>query len=169
LVNLTDAILGSLPPSVCSGIAAWDEFTPGSKLVFGRNWDIDRAGMLKYMQYLSVGVFNPSEGNAFANVHPLGNVFLETGINERDRSSNSTSARIPIRVSIRIGKIPAPCSSRLNRCDTFDEAVAALSETPADMCYILQRADAARCVSVERPNIRLPRAGGRPARFAWCL
>ncbi|MGI5835743.1 MAG: hypothetical protein ACOX87_04520 [Chloroflexota bacterium] len=35
------------------------------------------------MKYLSVVVFNPGSGNGYANVHPLGHVYLETGMNRR--------------------------------------------------------------------------------------
>jgi len=42
--------------------------------------------------------------------------------------------------------------SALNRCDTIDEAAAFLAEIPVDMSYIIQLADSARCVSVERPT-----------------
>lgn len=71
MMNLTNAVLSG-PPSVCSGIAAWDRYTPHGELIFGRNWDIDRSAMKKYMKYLSVCAFNPNEGHSFANIHPLG-------------------------------------------------------------------------------------------------
>jgi len=153
MVNLADVLLGPLPPSACSGIAAWGEFTPDGRLTFGRNWDIDRAGMLKYMQYLSVVVFNPDEGNAFANVHPLGNVYLETGINEKGLflELNNGGYSDPMCYEERENAVSVLVSA-LNRCDTIDEAAAFLAEIPADMSYIIQLADSARCVSVERPT-----------------
>ena len=151
--NLSDALLGAEQPDSCSGIAAWNAYTPDGGLVFGRNWDMMREGMQQYMKYLSVVVFHPTDGNAFANVHPLGNVYMETGINERGLflelnnggySDGQAYEEREDSVSI--------LATVLNRCGTVDEAAALLASTPADSAYIIQLADANRAVSIERPT-----------------
>lgn len=81
--NLSYLALTGEPPKACSGLAVWDEYTTDGNLVFGRNWDIDRASLEKYMKYMSVVVFNPDSKNGLANIHPLGNVYLETGMNDQ--------------------------------------------------------------------------------------
>ena len=153
MLNLSGAILGAEPHSACSGIAAWKSFTPDGAMVFGRNWDIDRKSMQKYMKYLSVVVFNPELGNGFANVHPLGNIYLETGINDKgiflelnngvysdanmfEERENTVSTLVSV----------------LNQCNSLDEAAKYLSGVPGDLSYIIQIADSKDCVSVERPT-----------------
>jgi hypothetical protein len=83
MMLMAQAVLGSEPPSACSGIAVWNGYTTDGNLIFGRNWDIDREAMRDYMRYLAVVVFHPNDGYAFANIHPLGNVYLETGMNSQ--------------------------------------------------------------------------------------
>ncbi|MEA4883590.1 MAG: hypothetical protein VB144_08045 [Clostridia bacterium] len=62
---LSTVVLGGEPPSACSGLAVWDEYTPDGALVFGRNWDIEGKSLQPYMKCLLVVVFNPDSGNAF--------------------------------------------------------------------------------------------------------
>jgi len=153
MLNLSGAVLGAEPHSACSGIAAWKNYTPDHTMVFGRNWDIDRKSMKKYMKYLSVVVFNPDLGNGFANIHPLGNVYLETGMNSKglflelnnglysdanmfEERENTVSTLVSV----------------LNQCSSIDAAADYLSGVPGDLSYIIQIADAQDCVSVERPT-----------------
>lgn len=153
MLNLADAVLGPIAPSACSGLAAWGSYTPDGSMVFGRNWDIDRDSMKKYMKYLSVVVFNPNEGNSFANIHPLGNVYLETGINDKGlflELNNGVYSDANI-FEERENSVSTLVSA-LNQCSTIDEAAKHLAAVPADMSYIIQIADAKKCVSVERPT-----------------
>lgn len=153
MLNLADVVLGPVAPSACSGLAVWGNYTPDGSMVFGRNWDIDRESMKQYMKYLSVVVFNPDSGNSFANVHPLGNVYLETGMNNKglflelnngvysdtnifEDRENAVSSLVTV----------------LNQCSTIAGAAAYLAAVPADISYIIQIADAKECVSVERPT-----------------
>ncbi len=151
MMLLSGVILQGSPPSVCSGIAAWDTYTPDNTLVFGRNWDISRAEMVRYMKYLGVAVFHPRDGYAVANIHPIGNLYLETGMNETglflelnngEQSDNgfNPSAEDTASVLFRV----------LASSATIDDAYAMLEATPADLAYIIQLADASRAVSIER-------------------
>lgn len=148
---LSTVVLGGEPPSACSGLAVWDEYTPGGALVFGRNWDIERESLRPYMKYLSVVVFNPDSGNAFANVHPLGNVYLETGMNEKGLfiELNNGAYSDPSYMEGAENTVSVLVTA-LNQCSTIDEASEYLLQTPADLSYIIQIADAKECVSVER-------------------
>lgn len=148
---LSTVVLGGEPPSACSGLAVWDEYTPGGALVFGRNWDIERESLRPYMKYLSVVVFNPDSGNAFANVHPLGNVYLETGMNEKGLfiELNNGAYSDPSYMEGAENTVSVLVTA-LNQCSTIDEASEYLLQAPADLSYIIQIADAKECVSVER-------------------
>jgi hypothetical protein len=153
MLNLADAVLGPVAPSACSGLAAWGSYTPDGSMVFGRNWDIDRESMKKYMKYLSVVVFNPASGNGFANVHPLGNVYLETGMNskglflELNNGVYSDTNIFEERENTASSLVTA-----LNQCSTIAGAAAYLAAVPADMAYMIQIADSQECVSLERPT-----------------
>lgn len=151
MILLTNAVLGGEPPSACSGIAAWGDYTPYGTLVFGRNWDINREAMIKYMKYLGVVVFHPLEGLAVANIHPIGNLYLETGMNETglflelNNGEQSDSGFDP-----QADDTSSVLLSVLASCSTMDEAFAMLKATPADLAYIIQLADSSQAVSVER-------------------
>lgn len=153
MMLLAVASLGDEPPSACSGIAVWDAYTRDGNLIFGRNWDIDRKAMSHYMRYLAVVVFHPQEGHSFANIHPLGNVYLETGINSEglfielnngeysdDTFYNQREDTTSVLISV------------LNQSANVQEAVNMLQAVPADISYILQIADPSRAVSLERPT-----------------
>ncbi|MDD2444390.1 MAG: C45 family autoproteolytic acyltransferase/hydrolase, partial [Desulfotomaculaceae bacterium] len=145
--------LGGEEPRSCSGLAVWGEFTPDGNLIFGRNWDIDRESMKKYMKHLSVVVFNPDSGYSLANIHPLGNVYLETGMNDQGLfiELNNGSLSDPQYIDDRENTVSV-LSTALNQCGTTSEAAKYLAGIPADLSYALQVADAENCVSVERPT-----------------
>jgi len=149
--NLSYAILQGEAPSACSGLAVWGRYTPDGALVFGRNWDIDRAAMERYMKYLSVVVFNPDSGNSFASAHPLGNVYAETGMNDKGMfiELNNGGRSDPEYVEGR-EETASLLATVLNQCSTVDEAGKLLCDTPASLSHIIQIADAKECVSVER-------------------
>lgn len=149
--NLANLALGVEAPSACSGLAVWDRYTPDGALTFGRNWDIDRKSMQEYMKYLSVVVFNPDSGNAFANVHPLGSVYLETGMNDKGLfiELNNGMYSDPQYIEGREDTVSVLVTA-LNECSAINEASKYLSDTPADLSHIIQIADGRECVSVER-------------------
>ncbi|MPM77088.1 hypothetical protein SDC9_124088 [bioreactor metagenome] len=151
IFNLSYLVMGGELTSACSGLAVWDKYTPDGTLIFGRNWDIEREPMVKYMKYLSVAVFNPDSGNSFANVHPLGNVYLETGMNDKGIfiELNNGSLSDPEYIEDRENSVSVLVTA-LNQCNTIDEASKYLLDVPADLAYALQVADVKECVSVER-------------------
>ncbi|EMS77553.1 C45 family autoproteolytic acyltransferase/hydolase [Desulfotignum phosphitoxidans] len=151
MMLLTGAVLADDPPAACSGIAAWGENTSDDMLVFGRNWDINREAMTHYMKYLGVVVFHPLNGLALANIHPVGNLYLETGMNETglflelnngEQSNNGYDPGAEDTASVLLRVL---ASSR-----TINEAFIMLKKTPADLSYIIQLADPYRSVSMER-------------------
>lgn len=151
MCNLSMVAMQVEMPGACSGIAAWGPFTPDGALVFGRNWDIDRKSMSRYMEYLSVVIFKPETGNGFANVHPLGNLYLETGLNDKGIfiELNNGMASDP-RCVAGLEDTVSVLVTVLNECSTVKEAADYLVGRPADMAYIIQVADEKGCVSVER-------------------
>jgi hypothetical protein len=153
MMLLTQLILGEAPPSVCSGLAAWDGYTPDGKLIFGRNWDINRKAMLPYMKYLGVVVFKPDGAIPFANVHPLGNIYLETGINSRGvfLELNNGEQSDPVIYGAR-EDTTSFLVEVLSSSGSLGQALNMLTEEPADVSYILQVADTEKAVSMERPT-----------------
>jgi hypothetical protein len=153
MILLTQAVLNGSPPAACSGIAAWENFSRDRTLIFGRNWDIDRQAMRHYMQYLAVVVFHPPSGHALANIHPLGNVYLETGMNSRglfmelNNGEHSDPTECPDREDT-----SSVLVSVLAGSSTVRDAADMLKAVPADLSYILQIADPEGAVSLERPT-----------------
>ncbi len=153
MMMLTQVVLGEAPPSVCSGLAAWQGYTPHGRLVFGRNWDINREAMLPYMKYLGVVIFKPDGVIPFANIHHWGNVYLETGINSRgvflelNNGEQSNPAIYADREDSTSFLVEVLSSS-----GSLDRGRDMLTGKPADVSYIIQVADAERAVSVERPS-----------------
>jgi predicted choloylglycine hydrolase len=148
---LTIAILNGHPPAACSGIGIFAPRTKDNQVYFGRNWDINREAMIKYMKYLSVIVFNPDNGNGFANVRPLGQTYVETGFNSKgifielnNGEASDTSFYPQRRFS---GEVILDV---LIRSNNIDEAVQNLRSVPAESAYIIQVVDNKKAVSVER-------------------
>ena len=148
---LTGAILQGHPPVACSGIAVTPPRTTDGKVLFGRNWDINRKAMIGYMKYLSAVVFNPDKGSSFVNVRPLGQVYVETGFNSKG-----------IFIELNNGEASDTCDypnrrfsaevifDILNKSNTLNEAVSDLQSIPAETAYIIQVVDSQTAVSVER-------------------
>lgn len=158
MILLSDAVLADQLPGLpddgmagCSGIGVWDKYTEDGGVIFGRNWDINRASMKEYMEFLSVVVLHPEGDYAYANIHPLGNVYLETGMN---------SEGLFIELNNGAHSDPTECTDRQNtasvlvdvlrECRNIEEAVQMLRSIPADLSFILQIADPTGVVSLER-------------------
>lgn len=150
---LPDLVFGQEYPDSCSAIAVWGNYTADGKLIVGRNWDMDRESMQKYMKYLAVVAYNPDSGNSFADVHPLGNIYVETGFNEKGLfiELNNGIASDPNYYDDRKNSV-AILAEALNQCSTIDEAVDYIGSIPADASYIIQVADSEKCVSIEWPT-----------------
>ena len=138
----------------CSGIAVSAPRTADGKLYFARNWDMTQTAMRPYLKYMALVVFNPDDGSlGFANIRPLGQIYVETGINEKGvlLEVNNGSASDP-------GQNPdgtfvvAELFELVNACATVDEAVQRLIAVKLDSSYLIQAADAHRAVSVEKPT-----------------
>jgi predicted choloylglycine hydrolase len=153
MVTLPVLVFSQEPPSSCSAIAVWGDYTADGKLIIGRNWDMDRESMQKYMKYLAVVLYNPDSGNSFADVHPLGNIYVETGFNEKGLfiELNNGMESDPNYYADRKNSV-AVLAEALNQCSTIDEAVDYIGSIPADASYIIQVADSEKCVSIERPT-----------------
>ena len=153
MILLTQAVLEQEAPDACSAVAAWGKYTPKGKLVLGRNWDIDRKAMRKYMSSLAVVVFRPQNGYAFANIHPLGNVYVETGLNSRgvlvelNNARKSDPSFYPDREDSSSVLVDV-----LSQAENVEEACRMLVNTPADCSYTIQVADEEKAVAVERPT-----------------
>jgi hypothetical protein len=153
MMFLAQAALSGEPPAACSGIGVWNDYTADGRLVFGRNWDISREAMLPYMKYLGIVVLHPDDGYALANIHPLGAVYLETGLNSRGLLVELNNGEQSDDEWIRDREDTASYLVEvLNQAADVDEAADMLKERPADVSYIIQLADPKRAVSVERPT-----------------
>jgi len=164
MMLLAGAALGGEPPAACSGIAVWGHYSFDGTLIFGRNWDIHREAMTPYMKHLGVVVFHPLEGLAFANIHPVGNLYLETGMNEAglflelNNGEQSDSGYDPEAEDTASVLLRVLASSY-----TLEDAYSMLEKTPVDLSYIIQLADPYRAVSVERATFGCRmREGGYP-------
>jgi hypothetical protein len=138
----------------CSGIAVSSPRTADGKLYFARNWDMTQAAMQPYLRYMALVVFNPTDGGlSFANVRPIGQVYVETGINEKGVfvELNNGSASDP---NINEGAVFSVASifDFLRTSETLDEMIQNIVTTKMDASYIIQAANSERAVSVEKPT-----------------
>ncbi len=152
---LPDLVIGQpkKAPS-CSGIAVASPRTVDGKLYFARNWDMAATAMRPYLKYLALVAFNPDDGSlAFANIRPIGQVYVETGINEKGVfiEVNNGAASDPTE-NPNGTFVAAELFSLLNECPTFDAVVSRLKADKLDSSYLVQVADAGRAVSVEKPT-----------------
>ncbi len=151
---LPDLVIGqSKPVPSCSGIAVAAPRTADGKLYFARNWDMTPSAMRPYLKYLALVVFNPDDDSlAFANIRPIGQVYVETGINEKGVfiEVNNGAASDPTE-NPNGTFVAAELFSLLNECPTFDEVLSRLKADKLDSSYLVQVADAERAVSVEKP------------------
>ncbi|HPG90959.1 MAG TPA: C45 family autoproteolytic acyltransferase/hydrolase [Rectinema sp.] len=153
--------------AACSGIAVSSPRTADGKLYFARNWDMTQDAMRPYLRYMALVAFNPTKSEvptgsgsgasgpslAFANVRPIGQVYVETGINERgifvelnNGSASDPNTNPEARFSV------ASLFEFLRTSETFDQMVQNIVNTPMDASYIIQVASAERAVSVEKPT-----------------
>lgn len=138
----------------CSGIAVSSPRTADGTLYFARNWDMTPTAMRPYLRYIALVAFNPEDGGkAFANIRPIGQAYLETGMNsagvfvELNNGSASDPGSNPnARFAV------ASLFDFLRTSDSLDEMIRDLTTTKMDASYIVQAADASRAVSVEIPT-----------------
>lgn len=138
----------------CSGIAVSGERTADGTLYFARNWDMTAEAMKPYRKYMALVAFNPvEEGLSFANIRPLGQVYVETGMNENgvfvelnNGSASDAAENSGARFSV------ASLFDFLRTSASLDEMIGLVATTPMDASYIIQAADATRAVSVEKPT-----------------
>ncbi|OQB97993.1 MAG: Acyl-coenzyme A:6-aminopenicillanic acid acyl-transferase [Spirochaetes bacterium ADurb.Bin110] len=138
----------------CSGIAVSGPRTADGKLYFARNWDMTQAAMQPYLRYMALVVFNPTDGGlSFANVRPLGQVYVETGINEKGVfvELNNGSASDPNINEDAVFSV-ASLFDFLRTSETLDEMIQNIVTTKMDASYIIQAASGERAVSVEKPT-----------------
>ncbi|HOM93203.1 MAG TPA: C45 family autoproteolytic acyltransferase/hydrolase [Rectinema sp.] len=138
----------------CSGIAVSGPRTADGKLYFARNWDMTQAAMQPYLRYMALVVFNPTDGGlSFANVRPLGQVYVETGMNEKGVfvELNNGSASDPHFNEDAVFSV-ASLFDFLRTSETLDEMIQNIVTTKMDASYIIQAASAERAVSVEKPT-----------------
>ena len=138
----------------CSGIAVSSPRTADGKLYFARNWDMTQAAMQPYLRYMALIVFNPTDGGlSFANVRPIGQVYVETGINEKGVfvELNNGSASDPHFNEDAVFSV-ASLFDFLRKSETLDEMVQNIVTTKMEASYIIQAANAKRAVSIEKPT-----------------
>ena len=138
----------------CSGIAVSSPRTADGKLYFARNWDMTQAAMKPYLRYMALIVFNPTDGGlSFANVRPIGQVYVETGINEKGVfvELNNGSASDPNINENAVFSV-ASLFDFLRTSETLDEMIQNIVTTKMDASYIIQAASAECAVSIEKPT-----------------
>ena len=138
----------------CSGIAVSSPQTSDGKLYFARNWDMTQAAMKPYLRYMALVVFNPTDGGlSFANVRPIGQVYVETGTNEKGVfiELNNGSASDPNINENAVFSV-ASLFDFLRTSETLDEMVQNIVTTKMEASYIIQAASSERAVSIEKPT-----------------
>ena len=140
--------------SSCSGIAVSGPRTTDGTLYFARNWDMTPTAMRPYLRYIALIAFNPTDGGlAFANIRPIGQVYVETGMNEagvfvelNNGSASDPNSNPEARFSV------ASLFDFLRTSNSLDDMIRNLTTTKMDASYIIQAASADRAVSVEIPT-----------------
>ena len=137
----------------CSGIAVSSPRTADGKLYFARNWDMTPDAMRPYLKHLACVVFNPEEGQSFANIRPIGQVYVETAFNESGVfvEMNNGGASDP-GINPDGTFVVTKLFDLIHENGTLEAMVRGLQEAKLDQSSIIQVADKQRAVSVEIPT-----------------
>lgn len=126
----------------CSGIAVAAPRTADGKLYFARNWDMTQIAMRPYLKYLALVTFNPDDGSlAFANIRPISQVYVETGINEKgilievNNGAGSDPTQNPDGTFVVVEFF-----NLLNECSAFDEVISRLTADELDGFFACEKA-----------------------------
>lgn len=145
----------------CSGIAAWDDYTKGSPLIFGRNYDwFDSYG--EFAKHLAVTVFNADSDIPCAIVTFAGIIYATTGINKEglflelnnglpSGGELSYSNRVPVIINLLAFLLDYSSMKELN---------AAFNSVRSNFTFIINVADDNCAYSYEWPPFDLRRRTG---------
>ncbi len=147
--------------SGCSAIFAWDDFTAGSPLLAGRNYDWFES-YTDFASSLTLTVLNPDSGTPTAIVTFAGVMYATTGLNSRG-----------IFLELNNGLPSGGNLTHLNRVhavinllaflldyETMDQVDAAMHSTRSNFAFIINIADQNQAVAYEWPPFDLKRRSG---------
>ncbi|WP_052316639.1 C45 family autoproteolytic acyltransferase/hydolase [Thioalkalivibrio nitratireducens] len=147
--------------SGCSAIFAWNDFTAGSPLITGRNYDWFES-YTDFASSLTLTVFNPHSGTSAAIVTLAGVIYATTGINSEG-----------IFIELNNGLPSGGKLTHLNRVhavinllaflfdyETIEQVDAAMHSTRSNFSFIINIADQNKAFSYEWPPFGLKRRSG---------
>jgi len=139
---------------LCSGIAAWSEYTANGPLVFGRNFDYPEY-FKDFAPFMAVTVFNPTDSsNSVAIYGYIGHVSTFTGMNEAGvflEMNNGADSGGKILYNNRISAFVQQLSYLFD-FSNLSELDAAINTSRNNWPVILNVADAASAYSYECPT-----------------
>jgi hypothetical protein len=149
---------------MCSGLVAWDEFTGGASLVFGRNYDYPDH-FRNYSEFVTVAVFHPDDvACATAIITFAGTIYATNGINEAGiflELNNGAPSGGEITVKNRIPTEIQLFSFLLDSYSMF-QLDAYLNSTYSSYPFIVTVADKNTAFTYEWPIYGIRRISGEP-------
>ena len=132
----------------CSGLAVWNEYTPGGEMIFGRNYDL---GPVSH-EYAVLTIFNPTDGSLpTANFTFAGAIYVTSGMN-RDGlflELNNGSASDKNNYFGERTWAPAALLNFLEQSESLDDLAILFNSGLPDMSYIINAASQDSAYSFE--------------------
>lgn len=137
----------NLQEGQCSGVAAWGNYTSGSPLVFGRNYDMGP----KFANYATVVIYNPDDGSIpVASITYTGVVYVTSGMNKEGVFLELNNGQISENMQ-RDNRVFSPVSlfSFLESSTDLDQIDAQFHTSYPDNAYIVNVANETGAYSYE--------------------
>ena len=147
-INAVERIAG-LPR--CSAAMVWGDYSAGSSVVVGRNYDYSDVFSELYDD-VAVTVYHPADGAlATATIGYVGEIYAVNGINEKGVFLELNNGKPSARVSSPDARVTGTTMlfSALFECDELDDLELFFNTVNCSSSYIINTADADRAMSFE--------------------
>lgn len=147
--------------SGCSAIFAWDDFTAGSPLIAGRNYDWFES-YTDFARSLTLTVLNPDSGTSTAIVTFAGVMYATTGMNSKGLFIELNNGLPSGGNLTHLNRVHAVVNllAFLVDYETMDQVDAAMHSTRSNFAFIINIADQDRAFAYEWPPFGLKRRSG---------
>ncbi|MDD5432526.1 MAG: C45 family autoproteolytic acyltransferase/hydrolase [Candidatus Omnitrophica bacterium] len=137
----------------CSSLVAWDDYTSGGPLVFGRNFDYVNY-FKRFAEFITITVFNPSDSSVpTAIIGYAGQICLSTGMNKEGLFIENNEAIVSggnVFYSNRIHTFIQELGFLFN-CSTLDNLEDSINTNRSNCSLIANVADKTKAYSYEWP------------------
>lgn len=140
-IEIIQKINSIVPPSQCTGLVVWGDYTGGAPLIFGRSND-DHPFFRDFGGYVAVAVFNPTDGGIpTAVINYAGAIYAPTALNRYGIFMEINSGNSP--GGFKLDRKPTVVSmfEFLQSCSTLAQVNEAFQTMQADISSIVNVSD----------------------------